>query len=397
MSHLTNRTLLCSLLLILTIASNYFLTSIGADENLKLLTLSFVPYLFYIFSRKKYILFISTLMLFKFLSIGLGLFNFDYFYVDGEAFYNAYLIVKDVFIGGGEVPQNQQHILNSKIWLSVGFYYYLIDLIMSSSNLKILLAFNYLLIFFSVLMWVKVNNYSKTSIFSSVLLIISPESYIFGLYIGKEIILLFVAMSAIYLIQNIYSGSCAKYYKYLALIVIIIAGTLIRPYFINIVIAYLFFLNPIKIKTVFYLLIIYLFAYVLVTYHFNLDNLYIHLRNFVANYLGLLASPNFLRVINWDNFFFSTLFHTTGLFAILLSVILTMKVVPVIRYGFLSVVFYAIPLALVVTTYSHQADPSIYAFYIPRSRFPIILILYTMFAGSILHIGSNIKYRLKLS
>ena len=100
MSHLTNRTLLCSLLLILTIASNYFLTSIGADENLKLLTLSFVPYLFYIFSRKKYILFISTLMLFKFLLIGSGLLHFDYFYVDGEAFHSAYMIIKNVFIEG---------------------------------------------------------------------------------------------------------------------------------------------------------------------------------------------------------------------------------------------------------------------------------------------------------
>lgn len=203
MSFPIKKSVFLSILLILAIVSNYILTLIGADENLKLLTLSFVPYLFYIFNRKKYILLLSTLMLFKFLLIGSGLLHFDYFYVDGEAFHSAYIIIKDVFIGGGETPHNQQHILNSPIWLSVGFYYYLLGLIMSSSDFSLLLAFNYLFIFFSALIWIKINKYSQISIVTSVLLLISPESYIFGMYIGKEIILLFLAMVAIYISQNI--------------------------------------------------------------------------------------------------------------------------------------------------------------------------------------------------
>jgi len=100
MSFLVKKSVFLSILLILAIAFNYMLTLIGADENLKLLTLSLTPYLFYIVSRKKYILLLSTLMLFKFLLIGSGLLHFDYFYVDGEAFHSAYMIIKNVFIEG---------------------------------------------------------------------------------------------------------------------------------------------------------------------------------------------------------------------------------------------------------------------------------------------------------
>jgi|APSaa5957512535_1039671.scaffolds.fasta_scaffold56505_2 hypothetical protein len=386
MSFLVKKSVFLSILLILAIAFNYMLTLIGADENLKLLTLSLTPYLFYIVSRKKYILLLSTLMLFKFLLIGSGLLHFDYFYVDGEAFHSAYMIIKNVFIEGGEVPHNQQHILNSSIWLAVGFYYYLLGLIMSSSDFNVLLAFNYLFIYFSALVWIKINKYSQISIVTSVLLLISPESYIFGMYIGKEVILLFLAMIAIYIAQNIYLERCNQKKQYLLLIAVILVGTLIRPYFITIVIAYLIFLNPKRKRIVAYLFMSYIFAYALITMHYELYNLTIHLRNFAANYLGIFLSPNLSRLQNWDNFFFLTTFQMIGLSFIFLSIILTFKVKSHIKSGLVAVFFYAIPMALVVNTYSHHIDSSVYAFYIPRSRFPIIFIIYTVFSISISHV-----------
>ena len=222
MRFLGKKSVFLYILLFVAIAFNYMITLIGADENLKLLILSFIPYLFFIFSRKKYILLLSTFMLFKFLFLAMGIFPFDYFYVDGEAYYYAYIIIKDAIIGGGEIPYNLEHVMNSPIRVSVGFYYYL-------------------LIYFSALVWIKINQYSQISIATSVLLLISPESYIFGEYIGKEIILLFIAMIAIYIAQNIYFKIGNQKTQYLLLIAVIVFGSFMRPYFIAVVIAYLFF------------------------------------------------------------------------------------------------------------------------------------------------------------
>ena len=227
---------------------NYTFTIMNLDENFKLLILFFAPYLFCIFNRKKYVLLFAILISLRFLLIGAGLLHFDYFSTDGEAYYSAYIIVKDVLIDGGEIPDGQQHILNSPIWLATGLYYFLLGVIMSSSDFSVLLAFNYLFIFFSALIWVKINNYSKISIVTSILVLISPESYIFGSYIGKEVVLLFLAMVAIYIVQSAYLNPYDRKKQYLLLIAVVVAGTFIRPYFIAIIIAYLVFLNYIEKK-----------------------------------------------------------------------------------------------------------------------------------------------------
>ena len=206
------------------------------------------------------------------------------------------------------------------------------------------------------------------------------------MYIGKEIILLFIAMIAIYIAQNIYLEGGNQKKQYLLLIAVIVFGTLIRPYFITIVIAYLFFLNTYRKKIVAYVFMSYMFVYALITIHYDLYNLMLHLRNFTANYLGLFFSPNLFRLQNWDQFFFSTVFHVTGLSFIFLSIISTFRVKSYIKRGLVAVLFYATPMALVVSLYSHHIDSSVYAFYIPRSRFPIILILYTIFSISISHV-----------
>jgi len=369
------------------ISLSYLVAVTEAPSIVTVFALSIIPLMLALFRGNRFLFLCTMLTSLKIMIVYTGLFDLDYFYVDGEGYYNGYLAIKSAI--EGSLDGNVVDVGN--IHLGVGGYYYFLEKMFATNNFDLWLSVNQVLILLTAFLWVRINNSSLVSRFSVVLLLVSPDSIIYSIYIGKEAILLFLAVAALSYVMKYIRSGVIQHREKMLLFVIIVAGSFMRPYFVCIILSYLVLISPEARRFYGYILFSYFLSFVFLVNHYGLYNIGIISRNFFANYFALYLSPNFFRITNWQVHFAETAFHTFGLIILLGAVFHGLKS-NLVKHNMMSVLLYAIPLASVVILYSHHVDSTVYAFFMPRSRFPVILVFFTLISQSLVQIVHSFKY-----
>lgn len=189
---------------------------------------------------------------------------------------------------------------------SVSIIYAIIMVWLKTNEPFILVYSNHLLFFISTIIFV--NLLMKKNIISYkykfIFLIGMNLSPLINKYISfvlKESIVMFLIISFIWLLMNNKSK--------LLTFIILIFGSLMRPYFIFYSLGLLFLLEPSFIKKRFIYLI--LVSEFILFYTYNkvfLDvSLIVYFKDIFLSFAGIILSPNFLRIENWINFPLMTL------------------------------------------------------------------------------------------
>ncbi len=306
--------------------------------------------------------------------------EYDLMDVDGAHFFDDSIILLNDFWG---------YLLQSRgllSWTYIGisqFYatyalYLGIECPSTSSCMKYgesIITINHIMIMASAFLWLRICERSTASKITAILIIISPETIKFSLYFGKETIIMFLALLALYAFNT--KGILSK----LIFCTCIILGTMGRIYFLTLVIAYLVYFRRLNKNMT---ILASISGIIIFIYFLNSRNIiepYIVLRNFLATLFGLYLSPNFLRLSNWYNYPIHLFSWVIIVYLYMYSVIKRPRVAKYYLYPLLIAVFlYALPVALISIDYAVTVDDSNYGFFLPRSRFPLIPIFFMAFS-----------------
>ncbi|WP_372384723.1 hypothetical protein AB8613_07420 [Vibrio sp. BS-M-Sm-2] len=178
-----------------------------------------------------------------------------------------------------------------------------ISRLMSTENLKVIICFNILLLVESSVLFSNLVRYkfNISKIHSSILFLLlsmSPSVTSVGLELLKDIYVFFGIALSLYLMEKTKE---TKLYYFLLLSVFVVC-TMLRVYFILLLIPYVILFFEYRKKT-FRFVVFVSIAYIIFAILFLRSGIV----SIVFGSLASLASPNFFRVTNWVNFPFTTL------------------------------------------------------------------------------------------
>jgi len=342
-------------------------------------------FLLYIYNRSKYRyseLFIFFYTFLKILLYTEQLYDIQYINNDGIVYYNKLLEYKN---SGLEALEYSKYGFTGWVVPGTGLMLYIVSSIVGSVNPHVLVSMNHIFVLFSALIWIRLHKYGLIAIISSLILVISPEISHYSSGLFKDASLLFITVSILYLISK------KRLLFSIITLFLIIIGSMMRPYFITSVIAYLVFLNYFNKKQLLLLYIIGSICSVFIFLYIDIPfNLYIILRNLFLTLFGFILSPNFLRSINWELYTFATLQSLLSLTLIIYFTIKHFNVAKVILYKYiLAILVYVAPVTMVFIQVSmHYSDIILFATEIPRTRTPIVLIMYYLISTMIVYLFS---------
>jgi hypothetical protein len=320
--------------------------------------------------------------------------EYDLMYVDGGHYFDETIILINDFWG---------HLLQSRGLLSWSYegisqFYAAYALFLgiecpsTSSCMKYvesIITLNHLLIMISAFLWLGICKRTPAAKITAILIIISPESFIFSLYYGKETIILFLALLALNAFNT--KGILSKF----IFCACIILGSMGRIYFIVLIIAYLVYFRRLNKSMTILVSLLGITTFIYFLHSRNIIEPYIVLRNFLTTLFGFYLSPNFLRPSNWYDYPFHLFSWVIIIYFYIFSVIKRPRIAKYYLYPLLIAVFlYALPVALVSIDYAVTVDDSNYGFFLPRTRFPLIPIFFMAFSELYLIAVNHSKARL---
>jgi len=185
----------------------------------------------------------------------------------------------------------------------VGFMYYLESTYLNSKDIYILIFFNHILFFIASILFFKTLVHTKfidkKYFFVFIMLLnLSPlVNMQISLFLKESFILFFISVFLyFYIVKK----------NYFILPIVLIFATMMRQYFAIILLSYYWFFFGHKYsKKLFIIMVMILFTFLLY-YQGDGENRLLYIRGILASYGIFLASPNFLKPINWTEHTFAT-------------------------------------------------------------------------------------------
>lgn len=271
---------------------SYIFTNAGIDDIIFPLLAFSISMIFFVFGKKIGIL--AVIVFFKSLVYQ----NIIPPINDGgdTGNFNAMMLSYDGIVSGIEMLF---HNIQSGYFSSippVGFMYYLESVYLNSQELYILIFANHILFFIATILFFKTLNYSN--------LIDEKYFFVFVLFLNLSPLVnmqisLFLKEAFILFFISVFLYFSIVRRNYLVLIVIFVFATMMRQYFSIILLSYFWFFYGHRFsKKVFIVMTIIIFLGLLY-YQGDGANRLLYIRGILASYGIFLASPNFLRLINW--------------------------------------------------------------------------------------------------
>lgn len=237
--------------------------------------------------------------------------------------------------------------------------------------------FNQIFITLGCLYWIKLLGEKNKLNWAIIFLSFSHEAIFYSNWLGKESILFFLTPLLTYLIYK-------NKKNWVLILLLVIYGSLLRPYFIALIVCTLIFLGYFKRKQIYLILctaVVIALSWILLLGIKNISNISVilyYIRNVLHDLIVMLFSPNWLRTVNWSGYTFMTLFSASFSILFIFVVFSDFKIF-IKKYSRLlfSYGFYAIVTALVtISSEVFILDTTVFGTWTTRQLFPIIALKY---------------------